>query len=173
MFVRAEDACRYGRVWLAMWKAKTWRDFLNEIPMEYQDKFVGLFDSDAELDQPLDPHEMMSGYDGTFPPGFPRSHVGWMPKEIIERFAKKWGADLEIESKHAEEILGILRREGFESISAPDLVNMMAFCNPRNIDGIEKLISATEREMGVPKQEKRGTIRIDSEKGSFYRESRG
>jgi hypothetical protein len=173
MFVRADDACQYGRVWLAMWKAKTWRDFLTEIPTEYEDTFEGSFDDDADLDRRLDPQDIMGSHDGYFPPGFPPSSLDWMPRAIIERFGQKgaWEAGVAFDSKDAEEILTILQREGFACIHAPDLVNMMAFCKPESIEGVEKLIIATEREIGVPEQKARTKIRIDPGTGSFYRES--
>ncbi len=140
-----------------MWKAKTWRDFISELPKEYADIFESRFEDDSDLDQPLDPYDVMGSYDGHFPPGFPPGLVRrWMPDEIIERFGNTgYDVNVEFEAKHAQEILTMLRHEGYECIDASALLSMLSFGGRQeDIEGIEKLLDATEREIGlVPNQE--------------------
>jgi hypothetical protein len=80
-FIRADYACRDGRIWLAMYKAKTWREFMLALPEDYKDFFDDRFEDDSDFDQPFDPELVISSYEGYFPPGLPDGLVReWMPK---------------------------------------------------------------------------------------------
>ena len=155
-FIPAEDACRDGRIWIAMYKAKTWRDFISALPEEYKDFFDDRFEDDSDLDQTFDPELVMSSYEAYFPPGLPDGLVRhWMPKEIVKRFGDRgYDGDISFESKHSEGILAILSREGYECVEAPDLVAMMSFAvMNRSHDGtiaaVERLLDATQHELDL------------------------
>jgi hypothetical protein len=168
-FIRARDACRDGRIWLAVYSAKTWRDFIAALPEEYQDFFDDRFEDDSDLDQPFDPELVISSYEGYFPPGLPDGLVRqWMPREIIERFGDPgYDQNVSFGSAHTEEILTILRREGYECIDASLLVSMLSFGGRADdFETIEKLLDTTERELGIVRRESRPRrIRFDPHTG--------
>jgi hypothetical protein len=157
VFIRADDACHYGRIWVAMYKAGRWRDFISALPEEYQDRFEGQFENDSDLDQRIVPDQIMCSHDGTFPPGLPDGVVRqWMPNEIIEKFGEVgYDCNVSFYAKDAEQIIAILRREGYECVEALHLVSMMRFemidssSSPARVSEIERLIEATEHELNV------------------------
>ncbi len=153
-FIRAIDACRDGRVWVAMYKAKTWRDFISALPEEHADFFEGDFEDESDFDRPFNPDDVMSSYDGYFPPGLPDGLVrGWMPSEIVERFGDPgYDRNVSFDAEHTDEIVAILHREGYECVEAPALVAMMRFGmidrnDHASLSEIEQLLEATEREL--------------------------
>src|SRR5205085_5886017 len=134
---------------------RTWRDFITALPEEYQDDFEGQFENDSDLDRIIDPGDVMCSNDGYFPPGLPDGLVRqWMPDEIIERFGEPgYDRDVSFYAKDADEILAILRREGYECVEALHLVSMMRFemidSSPACVSEIERLLEATKQELGV------------------------
>jgi hypothetical protein len=150
-FIPARDACRDAPVWIALYKAKTWREFISALPEEYKDFFDDRFEDDSDLDQTFDPELVMGSYEAYFPPGLPDGLVRhWMPKEIITRFGDRgYDGNISFDAEHAEEMIAILHREGFECVEAPDLVSMMSFAvtNRNELAGIERLLEATQGEL--------------------------
>ena len=153
-FIRADLALENGRIWLAMYKAKTWRDFLPAVPVDDHDMFEPFLEDESDLDKPFDPELVMSSFDGYFPPGLPEALVRqWMPKEIIECFGDPgYDQNVSFSSEHADAILAILCRKGYECVEAPTLLGMMSFGiadrNSRTwICEVEDLLNATEREL--------------------------
>ena len=90
--------------------------------------------------------------------------------EIIERFGRPaYDQNVEFAATDTEDIIRLLRKEGYECVEASALISMMAFSGRPDIEEIERLIGATERELGVTNQKHEKRIRIDPETGEFDR----
>lgn len=141
VFIPRKQAEELASVWVALGASSTWGEFRARVSTQRFDEFVGLagdFEDDSGAGAPPPDDELFPGTDagvvcdGDYPEWPAQEMLEWMPQSVLEsRYADvddsiHNGEYLILDPSAEEQILALLRAEGFNTTKDPALVSRAA-----------------------------------------------